>query len=76
MRERLMQILSSDDVEDRTTDAALRGFWGRAKPLRACELPKRTSRAGTARVVDLAQWKHSRESFRGRGPKHKPDASS
>jgi hypothetical protein len=60
MRQRLKQILSSDDVEERTTDDALRGFWGRAKPLSARELPLRAPGTGLAPVVDLAQWKRSR----------------
>jgi len=54
MRQRFMQVLQTDDQDDAQSDA-LRRFWTRAKPL-----PARVDPRPPARVVDLAQWTHSR----------------
>jgi hypothetical protein len=73
MRQRLMQILSSDEHDERerrSTDAALLGFWGRrAKPLSPRNVSPQTPRTGVARVIDLAQWTRTRRPFGGQGPK-------
>ena len=53
MRQRLMQVLGSEDSEDVMTDV-VRRFWTRAKPLTA---PRpRIELHPAAQVVDLATW--------------------
>jgi hypothetical protein len=54
MRHRLMQLLNTDDRDDRT-DAIVKTFWSRAKPLRA-----REATATDATVIDLVRWARSR----------------
>jgi hypothetical protein len=55
MRQRLMQVLSSDEQDDLTTDV-LRRFWSRAKPLPARPHVTQSPKCPDARVVDLAAW--------------------
>jgi len=50
MRQRLMQVLGSEE-EDAFSTHLLTRFWSRAKPL-----PVRAERRPDARVIDLAQW--------------------
>ena len=50
MRQRLMQVLGSED-QDAVTTVVLERFWTRAKPL-----PARIERRPAAQVIDLAQW--------------------
>jgi|HubBroStandDraft_1064217.scaffolds.fasta_scaffold323204_2 hypothetical protein len=54
MRHRLMQLLNTDDRDDRT-DAIVKTFWSRAKPLRDHE-----ATATDAKVVDFVRWARSR----------------
>jgi hypothetical protein len=53
MRQRLVQVLESDDRDETESDPVVRRFWTRAKPL-----PARSGfeRPTGAQVVDLAQW--------------------
>jgi hypothetical protein len=63
MRQRLMQILSSDEHDENeaeTTDPVLLRFWGRAKPLGARDVRSQTPQVGVARVIEIAQWRRSR----------------
>ena len=50
MRQRLIQMLKSDDGDD-ATDAIVQRFWLRAAPL-AARGPAKTD----GQVVDIAQW--------------------
>jgi hypothetical protein len=54
MRHRLIQMLETDDRDD-ATDAIVRCFWSRAKPL-----PARDAAVMDAEVVDFARWARSR----------------
>jgi hypothetical protein len=57
MRQRLMQVLGSEDQDDVMTDV-VRRFWTRAKPLSptpCAPRPQLESRPA-AQVVDLATW--------------------
>ena len=58
MRQRLLQVLGSEDQDDVTT-YVLERFWSRAKPL-----PARVERRPDARVIDLAQWAHQQRAGR------------
>jgi hypothetical protein len=49
-----MQLLNTDDRDDRT-DAIVKTFWSRAKPLRDHE-----ATATDAKVVDFVRWARSR----------------
>jgi hypothetical protein len=57
MRQRLMQVLGSEDQDDVMTDV-VRRFWTRAKPLTASvAAPRRQLESRpAAQVVDLATW--------------------
>jgi len=54
MRQRLMQVLGSEDQDDVMTDV-VRRFWTRAKPLDARPRIPLENRPA-AQVVDLATW--------------------
>ena len=57
MRQRLMQVLGTEDGDDVMTDV-VRRFWTRAKPL---PVPMERREVGpAAQVVDLATWMRSR----------------
>jgi hypothetical protein len=54
MRQRLMQVLASDDDREAETirsDAIVRRFWARGEPR-----PDRKARPAPGRVIDMAQW--------------------
>jgi len=55
MRQRLMQVLGSEDQDDVMTDV-VRRFWTRAKPL---STPRPVEPRAAAQVVDLATWVRS-----------------
>ncbi len=55
MRQRLVQVLESDERDDIDGDVVLRRFWSRAKPL-----PARIGTPAQATVVDLARWTRER----------------
>ena len=52
MRQRLMQVLGSEDQDDVMTDV-VRRFWTRANPL---STPRPVETRPAAQVVDLATW--------------------
>jgi hypothetical protein len=54
MRQRLMQVLGSEDQDDEMTDV-VRRFWTRAKPLTGRPRAPLEGRPA-AQVVDLATW--------------------
>ena len=54
MRQRLIQMLETDDGDD-ATDAIVQRFWLRAAPLAA-----RGTAKPDGQVVDIAQWARSR----------------
>ncbi len=53
MRQRLVQVLQTEERDDASSDA-LRRFWTRAKPL-----PARFEQRPGAKVIDLAAWARS-----------------
>jgi hypothetical protein len=53
MRQRLVQVLESDDRDETESDPVVRRFWTRAKPLPARPGSERPT---GAQVVDLARW--------------------
>jgi hypothetical protein len=55
MRERLKQVLESDDKDEVSTDAVVRRFWARAKPLAGSR-----PRSDSGCVIDMAQWAQAR----------------
>jgi hypothetical protein len=61
MRQRLLQVLGTEEGEDVMTDI-VRRFWTRAKPLRQPMSTSVAERRPAAQVVDLATW------MRGRRP--------
>jgi uncharacterized protein YjiS (DUF1127 family) len=54
MRQRLVQVLESDERDDVESEV-LRRFWSRAKPL-----PVRPGIAPASTVVDMARWARER----------------